>query len=175
MQFQKSVEDAHKLLQLLALVEASVKNVIKAWAHPASPHGGGIGGSENLATRELFDAQRILLAAAGMLTELVATPSARLLEVSSQYNESRALHIAAALRIPDILAGDAGRMSVDDLSSTVGVESRKLCRFVCPQRAYVGLTICSTIATVPLLDPYIQGGQAKRLCKQCHFCRAGQQ
>ena len=119
MQFQKSVEDAHKLLQLLELVETSVRNIIKAWAHPASPHARGIGGSENLATRELFNAQRVLLAAAGMFTELVATPSARLLEVSSQYNESRALHIAAALRIPDILAGDAGGIPVNDLSSAV--------------------------------------------------------
>ena len=109
-----------------------MKNVIKAWAHPASPHARGVSGSEDLATRELFDAQRILLAAAGMFTELVATPSARLLEVSSQYNESRALHIAAALRIPDILAGDAGGISMDDLSSSVGVELRKLCMLVCP-------------------------------------------
>lgn len=127
MHYQKSIQDAHKLLQLLELVEKSVKNVIKAWANPAT-YSESVSGTESLATRELFDAQRILLAAAGMFTELVAMPSSRLLEVSSQYNESRALHIAAEVRIPDLLGSDAAGIPIESLSSSVGIEARKLCK-----------------------------------------------
>lgn len=130
MQFQKSVEDAHKLLQLLELVEQSVKNVIKAWANP-QVHPEEVSGIENLATWELFNAQRVLVAASGMFTELVANPSSRLLEVSSQYNESRALHIAAELRIADLVAKKPSGMPVNELSAIVGIESRKLCMLMC--------------------------------------------
>lgn len=82
-----------------------------------------------LPDRELFDHQRTLLAAAGTLTELVSEPQNRLLEVSSQYFEARALHIAADARIPNILAkhGESG-VAIEALASEVGIESRKLCK-----------------------------------------------
>lgn len=82
-----------------------------------------------LPDRELFDHQRTLLAAAGTLTELVSEPQNRLLEVSSQYFEARALHIAADARIPNILAkhGDSG-LAIEALAAEVGIESRKLCK-----------------------------------------------
>lgn len=84
---------------------------------------------QTLTDRELFDHQRTLLAAAGTLTELVSEPQNRLLEVSSQYFEARALHIAADARIPNILAkhGDSG-LAVETLAAEVGIESRKLCK-----------------------------------------------
>ena len=129
----KTLADAHKLLQLLDLVAGSIRSVIAAWASPAAETTGPAG-NENLASWELFQAQRTLLSATGVLTELVANPSSRLLEVSSQYNESRALHIAASLRVPDLLAeatknGSKG-LSVEDLSAKIGIESRKLSRLM---------------------------------------------
>lgn len=132
---QKSIADAHKLLQILTLVENSIRSVIAAWANPAV-HPAGIAGTENVASWDLFNAQRVLLSATGVLTELVANPSSRLLEVSSQYNESRALHIAAEMRMPDKLAegGEVG-VSVQTLSESVGIEARKLCTFALFARA----------------------------------------
>ncbi|KAL8717981.1 MAG: hypothetical protein Q9225_004840 [Loekoesia sp. 1 TL-2023] len=130
---QKSLADAHKLLQLLDLISGSIRSVIAAWASPASGTTGSAG-NENLISWELYQAQRILLSATGVLTELVANPSSRLLEVSSQYNESRALHIAAGLRVPDLLAEatEHGRngLAVEELSAKVGIESRKLSRLL---------------------------------------------
>lgn len=64
----------------------------------------------DLPAKPLFDAQRALLSAAGKLTGLVSQPSARILEVSSQYFEARRLHTIAEKRVPDILvkAGNDG-------------------------------------------------------------------
>ncbi|KAL9599305.1 MAG: hypothetical protein Q9219_003932 [cf. Caloplaca sp. 3 TL-2023] len=129
----RSLADAYKLLQLLDLVTVSIRSVIRAWAAPA-PRTIGIAGDENLASWELFQAQRTLLSATGVLTELIANPSSRLLEVSSQYNESRALHIVAGLRVPDLLAegsDSVGRgLHVEEISKRVGIESRKLSRLL---------------------------------------------
>lgn len=79
--------------------------------------------------KDLFDAQRSLLAAAGALTELISDPRARLLEVGLQYFEARALHIITDKRIADILAknGDGG-IEIKALSVATGIESAKLCK-----------------------------------------------
>lgn len=87
--------------------------------------------SENLPPREIFDVQRNLLAAAGKLTELVSTSSNRLLEVSSQYFEARALHIAVDKRIPDLLdAAPGGVMFIGALAAEVGIDPGKLCEYL---------------------------------------------
>lgn len=86
------------------------------------------GSTQDFPSREVFDLQRNLLAAAGKLTELTSSPSSRLLEVSSQYFEARALHIAADKRIPDILSNAAGgSLHISALAAKVGIEPRKLC------------------------------------------------
>lgn len=130
---QRPLADAHKLLQLLDLVSGSIRSVIAAWASPASGTTNPAG-TENLASWDLFQAQRTLLSATGLLTELVTDPSSRLLEVSSQYNESRALHIAAGLRVPDLLAEGTERgrngLAVEELGTKVGIEPRKLSRLL---------------------------------------------
>jgi hypothetical protein len=88
----------------------------------------------DMPTREVFDARRTLLASAGKLTELVSAPSERLLEVSMQYFEARALHIAADKRIPDLLHGaPGGALDVAALAAKVGIEPRKLCQCLPPQ------------------------------------------
>jgi hypothetical protein len=114
-----------KLLQLGGLIQASIASYV------SHKHSGQTEARKALPSKPLFDAQRALLAAAGTLTELVSDPRSRLLEVSSQYFESRALHIVADKRIPDILAqnGEAG-LSIEILAAKVGIESRKLC--MCP-------------------------------------------
>jgi hypothetical protein len=127
-----TLSDAHQLLQLADLTRDSVHRIIAEWAKvpAASPgkQGGPVDdGEANLPSRELFEAQRTLVATTGKLVELISDPSSRLLEVSSQYNESRCLHIAAVLRIPDLLAenGDEG-MSMERIAEKVGIETRKL-------------------------------------------------
>ncbi|KAI1172125.1 S-adenosyl-L-methionine-dependent methyltransferase [Nemania sp. FL0916] len=116
-------DESRQLLELSDLIQTSITNYVKL-KHARS--------GENeapLPAKPLFDAQRTLLAAAGLLTELVSQPQNRLLEVSSQYFEARALHIVADNRVPDILAksGDQG-VDIKALSSAVGIESRKLSR-----------------------------------------------
>ena len=64
-----------------------------------------------------------MLAAVGMVTELVSDPSSRLLEVSSQYFEARALRIAAERRIPDLLAKGQGQGQLVDGESERGDEN----------------------------------------------------
>lgn len=79
--------------------------------------------------RDVFEAQRNLLAAAGKLTELVVEPGTRLQELAIQYMESRALHIVADKRVADILA-DAGTehgVHIDVLARMTRIEGRKLC------------------------------------------------
>lgn len=106
-----------KLLQLGALVQSSITSYLE---HSSEKEG-------KLPSRAHFDAQRSILAASGALTELVSDPSSRLLEVSTQYFEARALHIAAEQRFADVFAaaGEDG-ISVQALAERSGIEPRKL-------------------------------------------------
>ncbi|GAP82680.1 putative o- protein [Rosellinia necatrix] len=118
------LDDAsRRLLQLGGLIQTSIANYVNLKHSYAEKN------ESTLPAKPLFDAQRALLAASGLLTELVSEPQSRLLEVSSQYFEARALHIVVDKRIPDILAkkGNAG-VSIQDLASAVGIEARKLSR-----------------------------------------------
>ncbi|KAJ5296294.1 Six-hairpin glycosidase [Penicillium atrosanguineum] len=126
-----SLSDAHHLLQLADVTRDSIHRIIAEWAKLPESSGNSqtsVDESEaSLPSRELFEAQRTLIGATGKLVELVSSPASRLLEVSSQYNEARCLHIAAVLRIPDILAesGDKG-VSMKHIAEKVGIETRKL-------------------------------------------------
>lgn len=114
---------SRRLLQLSGLIQTSVANYV------CLKHSYNDQNEATLPPKPLFDAQRALLAAAGTLTELVSEPQSRLLEVSSQYFEARALHIVADKHVPDILArgGDAG-VDIQTLASAVNIEPRKLCK-----------------------------------------------
>ncbi|CUS10370.1 unnamed protein product [Tuber aestivum] len=124
----RSVVDAEQLLALSDIISKNARIVINEWAKnpidiPDTKDG------VSLPSHELYQARREILAAAGMLTEVIDEPQHRLLEVSSQYFESRALHIAAEHRIPDILKShDKEGVSVQDLSAKIGIESKKLSR-----------------------------------------------
>lgn len=109
-----------KLIQLGALLNSALSTLITSTRDD----------KDSVPPRTLFDAQRTVLSAAGMIVELVSTPSNRLLEVSTQYFESRALHIVAEKRIPDMLAGcDDSGVSVKKLAEQAGCDSLKLCQY----------------------------------------------
>ena len=109
-----------KLIQLRELLNSALSTLIASSGDE----------KDALPPKAVFDAQRTVLSAAGMLTELVSTPSNRLLEVSTQYFESRALHIVAEKRIPDMLAGaDEKGVSVKKLAEQAGCDALKLCQY----------------------------------------------
>lgn len=122
----KIIQDAVQLLQVAELVSTTARTIIEEWSKESA-------GIEELAgvlpSHKLYEAQRILLAATGKITELVVEPSSRLIEVSSQYFEARALHIAAEKRVADFLAdaGNTGR-TVKDLGHATGLELLKICK-----------------------------------------------
>ena len=119
------------LLALVNLVQNSVRDIIeddngptdlKAWesSHTRQDR-------ITLPSRKLFQAQRTIAAVAGKLEEMIAEPNTRLLELSFQYFESRALHICVEHRIANLLdeQGDDG-VSVQDLGKRTGLEPLKL-------------------------------------------------
>lgn len=111
-----------QLIQLGVLIQSAIATLVTSTEDTANP----------LPPKKLFDAQRTILSAAGKLTELVSTPSNRLLEVSTQYYEARALHIAAEKRIPDMLVDyDETGVPVKELAVKVGCEPTKLCQYRC--------------------------------------------
>jgi hypothetical protein len=128
----KSLCDAAQLLQTADIISNTVQTIIAEWsAEVKASKGSRKQNAPTLPSRELFDAQRIILAAVGKLTELVSDPSARILEVATQFQESRSLYIAAERRIPDLLAaGDEGGVHVDQISQKARIEPRKLSRIL---------------------------------------------
>ena len=122
--------DTTNLIQLGALVQSALATLITSQqqAQDQEQNKASENDRDALPPKTLFDAQRTILSAAGMLTELASTPSNRLLEVSTQYFEARALHIAAEKRIPDMLAGhEREGVAVEELAGRVGCDAAKLC------------------------------------------------
>ncbi len=126
----KTLQDAVQLVQLTELISTTSRRLLSEWAEEAKTSAEEDTESKSLPSQALHEAQRTLLAAAGLLTELVSEPSSRLLEVSSSYFEARALHIAAEKRIPDLLAGKSGGVEVGFLGEKTGIEPRKLSRLL---------------------------------------------
>ncbi|KAH7304214.1 S-adenosyl-L-methionine-dependent methyltransferase [Stachybotrys elegans] len=116
-------DSSRRLLQLGGLIQSAIADYITLKEAPVEKSEG------SLLSKPCFDAQRTLLAAGGLLTELVGEPRNRLLEVSSQYFEARALHIVADARVPDILArGDGEGVHVKQIAEEIGIEEKKLSR-----------------------------------------------
>lgn len=126
----KTLADAVHLLQLSELISVNIRSVIDAWAKESKADEGGSpdGSPHILPSHQLYQAQRTILASVGALTELVAEPSVRIIELACQYWESRALYIAAERRIPDLLAeAGAKGLAADELGEATGIEHQKLC------------------------------------------------
>ncbi|KAL9638637.1 MAG: hypothetical protein Q9204_001426 [Flavoplaca sp. TL-2023a] len=130
----KSLKDATQLLELSELFNTNVQTVIQEWAKEQEPDANNDGASPDmLPSLRLYEAQRTLLALTGKLTELVAEPSLRIMEVGCQYWESRALYIACERRIPDMLAAPAdvkNGVSIKTLGAKTGIEADKLGRIL---------------------------------------------
>ena len=130
----KSLKDAAQLLELSELFSTNVQTVIQEWAKEQEPDANNDGASPDmLPSLRLHEAQRTLLALTGKLTELVAEPSLRIMEVGCQYWESRALYIACERRIPDMLVAVADikdGVSIKTLGAKTGIEADKLIRIL---------------------------------------------
>ncbi|CAJ2501645.1 Uu.00g044980.m01.CDS01 [Anthostomella pinea] len=119
--------DIAKLRQVGEFIASAIETVAAEWskggaANSTSPN------AVQIPSWELYDAQRTLAAAAGTVEELVCDPSLRLLSFSTQYYESRSLHIAAEHRIADYLdesPRDTG-VNVAQIASKIGIENEKL-------------------------------------------------
>ena len=129
----KTLADGARLLQLNEIFTSNIQTVISEWAKEYQPHASNDGAPPaSLPSRKLYEAQRTLLALTGTLTELIAEPSLRILEVGCQYWESRALYIAAERRIPDLLAAEGATpdgIHVNKIGTETGIESMKLCKW----------------------------------------------
>ncbi|KAL8913793.1 MAG: hypothetical protein Q9172_007212, partial [Xanthocarpia lactea] len=131
----KSLNDAAQLLELSELFTTNVQTVIKEWAKEQEDNASNDGASPDmLPSLRLYEAQRTLLALTGKLTELIAEPSLRIMEVGCQYWESRALFIACERRIPDMLAAPEENaqlgVSIKRLGEKTGIEVDKLSRIL---------------------------------------------
>ncbi|KAF3912593.1 O-demethylpuromycin-O-methyltransferase [Arthrobotrys entomopaga] len=165
-------EQTLRLLQLSQLIQNTIADYVAAKDVKVEREEG------SLPSHALFEAQRTLLSAAGMITELVSDPRLRIMEVSLQNYESRPVHIAVSLRIPDILAehGESG-CHVTDLAARVGIESRKLSRLM---RCLCSIHIFRELAEDVFANNRISAALVKNeplrsyvlMCGQCGYTAA---
>lgn len=117
------------LRRVVALVNQASETIIAEWENNTATAESLEG--VQLPSRPFFNAQRILLAAAGSIEELISNPSTRLISLSMQYFESRALHIVAEHRVPDILQAYSGDgVHVGLIAEKTGIEEQKLCNSI---------------------------------------------
>ncbi|KAF4211554.1 hypothetical protein CNMCM5878_002502 [Aspergillus fumigatiaffinis] len=112
--------DIKRLVQVGDLIQKSIATIVDQ--HLKSPNAT----DDSIPPWPTYEAQRNIISATGVLIELISDPSMRLMEYSGQYWESRALAIAVAKRIPDLL--NPKPLPLQELSAITGIESRKLAR-----------------------------------------------
>lgn len=117
---------ATKLRKLVKLVHDASNTIINEWEKTPEREPAFHGGV-SLPSEPLYNAQRVVEGATGAITELISEPQSRLIQLSGQYFESRALHIAAEHRIAQLLHdhGEQG-LHVNEISKAVGIERGKL-------------------------------------------------
>lgn len=120
-------EKAQQLRAAVSLLTEASEKVIKAWEADETAAPVDAGGSL-VPSRELYDGRRVILGSIGVFLELVSDPQARLMEVTHEFYEARALQITAEARIPDILAeGDPKTgVPIEVLSKKTGIKDHKL-------------------------------------------------
>lgn len=145
--------DIERLVQVGSLIQKSIQILVDEDAKELRE-------TENsIPSWPIYEAQRNIIAATGTLVELVSEPSMRLMEYSGQYWESRALAIAVAKRIPDLLGTKS--LPLCELSRITGVESGKLGttllfpvgRGRLAQKGVIDVC-CSTCPQMLMLKPY---------------------
>jgi hypothetical protein len=123
----KHADRAANLRKLVKLLDDASNTIIDEWEKGSDAEPAAADGEITLPSSTLYSAQLVVQAVTGAVVEMVAEPQSRLLEVSSQYFESRALHITAEHRIADFLHGSGEQgVHVDDISKVVGIEPLKL-------------------------------------------------
>ncbi|THH33191.1 hypothetical protein EUX98_g946 [Antrodiella citrinella] len=123
-------EKAQRLRAAVQLLAQSAELVIQEWEKEGhQPSHRELDGT-SIPSHELYNARRNALSAMGVCGELIQAPHVRLMEMSNQFYESRALHIAGDVRIADILeVGDHEKgMHIDELSRHTGINANKLAR-----------------------------------------------
>lgn len=117
-----------ELLKATEVLNAAVKTTVEEWTTTGS-EGTLIGDTRIvLPTSSGYNAQKTILGAMGKIQELVSIPQMKLIEMSEQFYESRALHIAVEHRIADLLEGhDAEGVPVSELARLTGLHGGKLC------------------------------------------------
>ncbi|KAK2743445.1 hypothetical protein FQN57_004910 [Myotisia sp. PD_48] len=122
--FGSRSREVERLLAVGNLIQNCIQTVVKEWT--TSPDVS----DSSLQSWDLFEAQRSLISATGVLVELISNPSMRLMEFCGQYWESRALGIVVAKRIPDILASRSDGVHLREISRRTGLEQGKLGRIM---------------------------------------------
>ncbi|OJJ07368.1 hypothetical protein ASPVEDRAFT_202138 [Aspergillus versicolor CBS 583.65] len=112
--------DIDKLVEVGRLIQKSIQVVVEEHYKAPEP------AESSIPSWPMYEAQRNIIAGTGVLLELISDPSLRLMEYSGQYWESRALAIAVAKHIPDVLSN--GPLPLEQLSNITRIESRKLAR-----------------------------------------------
>ena len=84
--------------------------------------------TQPLPSRQLFEAQRVIRGAWGMVVDLVQDPRLRLFELSTTFALSQAFDTTIRAGVPDILANadESNGVSATELSKRSGVDERKL-------------------------------------------------
>lgn len=111
--------ETQKLVEVGNLIQSSIQAIVDEGPKQCP-------GASATPSWALYEAQRTIISATGSLLELVSDPSMRLMEFSGQYWESRALAIAVAKRIPDLLSSSDHGVTLDEIASATGVEIGKL-------------------------------------------------
>lgn len=120
-------EKSEKLRAAVRLLTDASEKVIKAWeADEATKPIDGSGSP--VPSKELYEGRRVVAGTIGVFLELVSDPQARLMEITHEFYEARALQIAAEARVADILAEVDCKVGVpiDVLSKRTGIKDHKL-------------------------------------------------
>jgi hypothetical protein len=116
----KQSPDPAALLQLSNLISTTTASLISALSD-STPS------DSTIPSTEVYNHQQTLISATAMLSSLISDPRVRLIEISIQYIESRALHIVVEKRVPDLLAkGGENGVHITELAKSVGIEALKL-------------------------------------------------
>ncbi|KIK53524.1 hypothetical protein GYMLUDRAFT_49298 [Collybiopsis luxurians FD-317 M1] len=117
---------SEQMRSLMAIMVQAVDDIIEAWATEDQ------GPVDATPSAEIFKARRTILAAMGVITDLVQSAPERLMEICSQFYESRALHVAVQNNVPELLSTASPRdgVSLNQLCATTGMNKQKLARIL---------------------------------------------
>lgn len=129
---ETKVQTLRSLVQLL--VDYS-EVVIEEWEAEQQPHCDAAFDTPHtvppLPSRQLYEAQRVVRGACGMVIDLVQDPRTRLLELSTSLGLAQAFDTTVRAGVPDLLASadESGGLPLTELSTRSGVDERELGSF----------------------------------------------